>query len=123
MKRLVLATSVVAILSAAPAQAGQRLTGRYKAKVTSSALHGEVRGTWILTFRHGYFIAVRNGRSFGREPFSVAGTRFTVKPAGACPGSGTYSFKLSGRKLKFRLLKDACTPRRILLSYTFTKIG
>ena len=43
--------------------------------------------------------------------------------SGACPTSGTYTFKVTGRHLAFTRIADAgCPPRGIVLAGSYTKL-
>jgi hypothetical protein len=41
---------------------------------------------------------------------------FTPTPGGDCPGKASYTWKVSGRLLVLRVVRDGCTLRRILLT-------
>ena len=98
-----------------------KLPGTYRAKVTSRALHGTLKGTWKLHFqKNGLLVATRNGKNAGKTKFSTKGTRLTLKASPGCPSVGTYTFAFSGDTVKFTRLKDPCRPRRIVFSYRFT---
>jgi hypothetical protein len=125
MKRIAIAATAVAVLAFSPAAvASGTITGRYKAKVTSAALGGAVKGTWTLNFKKSGSVTITdNANVVGHSTFSVTGAKIKLGPGAGCSGSGTYKFKLTGKKLKFRLLKDACAGRKIVLSSTFRKVG
>ncbi len=55
------------------------------------------------------------------ETVSGTGTRVTFGHAGLCAGKGTYSWKLSGRKLTLRPVSDACGIRSNFLQATWTR--
>jgi hypothetical protein len=99
----------------------------------SSALAGTTAvprplvGTWRIGTSSSIIIKA-NGHAvfhFGAEviPESVSGTRtrLTFSPAGSCAGKGTYSWKLSGRKLTLRPVHDACVIRSASLNGTWTR--
>ncbi len=121
--------ALVAVLCAALfvssiALAGESLRGTFKAKVTSTALHGEVKGTWKLEFqRNGYLVVVQNGRRDGKTRFSTSGSQLTLKASPGCRSRAVYNFTLRGDKLSFKRVKDSCAPRKILFSYRFTRVG
>jgi hypothetical protein len=41
---------------------------------------------------------------------------FSGTADGACPARGSYTWKVSGRTLTFKLVKDHCPPRQVLLT-------
>ena len=49
-------------------------------------------------------------------PTAVTGTSVVFGPTAdrACSNKGTYIWKISGRTLSLKLVRDACQPRRIL---------
>ncbi len=124
MKRLA-ASFILALLAVSPATAASPvLNGKYKARVTSGALHGSLRGTWTLAFKSSDTVDARfNGKSVGTDKFTVKGDVIVFKPAANCSTSGKYTFKLSGTKLKFKRKKDSCIARRTVFSYRFTLVG
>lgn len=125
MKRIVLAALIATgLMITQPALASVALTGKFKAKITSSALGGQLKGTWILNFKNsGYLVGTRNGKSAGRARYSVKGQRLTIHAGGACSSSGTYKVHRKGKKLRFTRISDPCPARRLVFSYTYTALA
>jgi hypothetical protein len=131
MKRFALAASVVAALClCSVALAASTLSGTYKTKVTSTALGGELKGTWTLKLKGGVFTAATGGAVRAQGKYSVKGSKVTFRGTpgqGACTSPGVYKFKLTGAKLKFTRVSGsrtgACQPRAIILAGSFTKVG
>ncbi len=101
----------------------------FGATATSAATEAVPRqlvATWTST---GKVLTIKaNGRAvlkFGQESIpetvSGTGTRVTFGPAGLCAGKGTYSWKLSARKVTMRPISEACGIRRNLLQTTWTR--
>jgi hypothetical protein len=126
MKRLPLIAALAATLAlAAPAlAAGGGLTGKYDTKIKG----GQFGGTWTLTFSaNGRYTVADNGQVMIHGLTNTKGTTVVLSretgPA-ACPAAGTYSWKLSGKTLRFSQISDkTCTGRSTVLSHKFTKIG
>ena len=47
---------------------------------------------------------------------SGATVTFGATADGFCPGNGIYRWSLSGRTLRFTVVKEGCTARRVLIS-------
>ena len=120
MKRLAIAATVIAALAlASVALASGTLTGKYQTRIHS----GPVKGTWTLNIHTRSVAVADNGKSIGNYPISVKGNKVTIGRGPTCSGSGTYTFKLTGSKLKFTRVKDSCTGRASVLAHTFTKVS
>jgi hypothetical protein len=50
-------------------------------------------------------------------PVSATGKKIVFGPTadGFCGGKAYYTWKITGRKLTMKLIKDDCDPRRVLL--------
>jgi hypothetical protein len=120
----VAATSSGAATSSSAAVAPATVTGKYVTTITKPAM---VKATWTLDFNaNGSVTVMRNGQLTANHA-SLKGSIFTA-PGGngkGCPGVGTYMVKLTGKKLTFTVIKDACTVGRklILPGHTFIKVG
>ncbi len=132
MRRVVLVASVASMLVlSATAMAASALSGTYRTKVTSTALGGQVKGTWTIKFSGGVDTLTKNGVVQGHGKYVVAGTTLTFRPKasqGACAARGVYRFKLTGSTLTFTRISDstACAgsaAREIILAGTFKKVG
>ena len=126
MKRFTFAAATVAALVVVSvALAGGTLAGRYTTKIASPP---DLKGTWVLTFaKAGSYTVVDNGTVVIRGKYAASGSKVTfgheTGPA-ACAKTGKYSWKKSGKTLKFTRISDsACTGRSGVLAHTFTQAG
>jgi len=81
--------------------------------------YAEPAGDWAIAITKGGVTSL-----FAPKPYDLlttmhvaaTGTSVVFGPTadGACPTRGTYTWKVSGRTLSLKLVKDACSPRRIL---------
>jgi hypothetical protein len=124
MKQLALAASLVAALAlSSVALAGGTLPGRYTTTIKSPA---QFKGTWVLTFAKGGAYMVDNGQLRIRGRYSTTGSKITFGHEtgdGACAKSGTYTWKKSGKTLKFTRVRESplCSGRSGVLAHTFTE--
>jgi hypothetical protein len=123
-KQLAAAVSVVAALAfSSVALAGGTLAGKYTTTIKSPA---ELKGTWVLNLaKGGTYTVVDNGRVVVRGKYTTTGSRVTFGHEtgdGACAKSGTYSWKKTGKTLKFTRVHDSplCSGRSGVLAQTFT---
>lgn len=130
MKRVALAASVVAALGlCSVALAASTLSGTYKTKIHTSALHGALNGTWTIKFKSGRYTVTDNGAVVLHGKDKLKGTKITLTdqsgPDACHMGSGTYKFKLKGSKLTFtKVSSDPCVGRvTVLTTGPFTKIA
>jgi hypothetical protein len=130
MKRLAIATAVVAALAlSSAALAASTLNGTYRTKIHTTALGGAVNGTWTIKLKSGNYTVIHKGRTTVHGKYSIKGSKITLKGGtgpNACPAPGTYKFKLKGKTLKFTKVSDsnpACVGRQTVLKGTFTKIS
>jgi hypothetical protein len=123
MKRLAVAVViVVGMASAGEALASATISGTYRTTITKPA---SVEGTWTLDFKANGSVTVSlDGKVTGNHP-SVKGSTLTAPGGHSCPTVGTYKIKLTGKKLKFTVIKDACKVGRklILPGHTWIKIS
>jgi hypothetical protein len=130
MKRFAVVAVLLAMLAAASvASAAGTLSGTYQTKIGAKPLGGRLKGTWTIKFSHGNYKVSDNGTAVVHGKYTISHGKLTLAhesgPA-ACPGSGTYTFKLSGKKLTFTRVSDgsaACTGRATVLAGHFTKVG
>ena len=130
MKRFAIAASVGGALAlSSTVLAAAALSGTYKTKVTSSALGGQLKGTWTIKLKSPNYTITDTGTVVVRGKYSIKGTRITFKdksgPA-ACSGAAVYSYALTANQLHFTKVKDSsasCPGRAVVLAGTFTKIG
>lgn len=141
MKRLALTLGLVLALlatsSAALAAAG--LSGTYKTTITGEP--GPLRafnGTFTVSFKAGKSVTTgkytwkHNGAFVSGGNYTISASTITFKDtSGAfsmpyrCPGPGKYSFKVTGKKLKFTVISEDknCFGRQVWLTkHPFTKV-
>jgi len=125
MKQLALAASVVATLAlSSVALAGGMLPGKYTTTITSPA---QLKGTWVLNLANGgTYTVADNGQVLIRGKYSTTGSKITFGHEtgnGACAKAGTYSWKKTGKTLKFTRVNDSplCSGRAGVLAHTFTQ--
>ena len=123
MKRLAVAVVIVAGMAfAGGALASATITGTYRTTITKPA---SVKGTWTLDFKANGSVTVSlNGKVTRNHP-SVKGSTLTAPGGQNCPTVGTYKIKLTGNKLSFTVIKDACKVGRklILPGHTWIKVS
>ena len=128
MLAALLASLLSACGSSSKSASGATPSGAYTA--TFSDLARPLNGSWTVTFGKGGSYQVTSkpegGLAIGKGSY-YAGTTFVIKTVypGACGpvggGVGTYKLSLTGDKLKFVRVTDACTLRAQILGHTFTK--
>jgi hypothetical protein len=126
MKRFTIAAFVVVVLalSSSVALAGGSAAGRYATTIKSPAA---LKGTWVLNLaKSGTYTVATNNQIFIRGKYAVTGSKITFgreTGQGACPKTGTYTWKKSGKTLTFRRVSDspACSGRSGVLAHTFTE--
>jgi hypothetical protein len=124
LKQLALAASLVAMLALSSVALGSgTLAGKYTTSIKSPA---QFKGTWVLTFAKGGTYTVDNGQLLIRGRYSTNGSRITFGHEtgdGACAKSGTYTWKKTGRTLKFTRVSESpvCSGRSGVLGHTFTQ--
>jgi hypothetical protein len=126
MKRLAAAAVAVAALASISVAlaGGGALVGQYKTKITSPP---EAKGTWILKFANGgSYTVIAFGHPFIRGKYSATGSKITFgheTGQGACAKPGTYTWKKSGKTLKFTRVNDpaVCSGRSGVLAHPFTQ--
>jgi hypothetical protein len=125
MKQLALAASVVAALAlSSVALAGGTLPGKYTTTIKSPA---QLKGTWVLNLANGgTYTVADNGQLLIRGKYSTTGSKITFGHEtgnGACAKAGTYSWKKTGKTLKFTRVHDSalCSGRAGVLAHTFTE--
>ena len=99
------------------------LTGKYATTIKSP---GQFKGTWVLTLAKGGTYTARHGQLLIRGRYSTTGSRITFGHEtgdGACPKSGIYAWKKSGKTLRFTRVSEspACSGRSAVLAHTFTQ--
>jgi hypothetical protein len=124
LKQLAFAASLVAMLAlSSAALASGTLAGKYTTSIKSPA---QLKGTWVLKFAKSGNYTVDNGQLLIRGRYSTNGSRITFgheSGDGACAKSGTYTWKKTGRTLKFTRVSEspACSGRSGVLAHTFTQ--
>ena len=124
LKHLAVAASLVAMLAlSSVALASGTVTGTYTTSIKSPA---QFKGTWVLKFAKGGNYTVDNGQLLIRGRYSTNGSRITFGHEtgdGACAKSGTYTWKKTGRTLKFTRVSESpiCSGRSGVLAHAFTQ--
>ena len=100
------------------------LTGKYATTIKSPS---QLKGTWILSLtKGGTYTVVDNGQLLVRGRYATTGARITFgheTGSGACAKAGTYTWKKSGKTLRFTRVSEspACSGRSAILAHTFTQ--
>jgi hypothetical protein len=125
MKRFAIAAVVVVALAmSAVALAGVTVVGKYATTIKSPP---EFKGTWVLSLaKGGTYTVASSGQIVVRGKYSVTGSKISFgheSGPGACPKTGKYTWKKSGRTLRFTRISDApvCSGRSGVLAHTFTQ--
>ena len=125
LKQLALSASLVVMLAlSSVALASGTLAGKYITSIKSPA---QFKGTWVLNLaRGGTYTVVDNGQLLIRGRYATSGSRITFGHEtgdGACAKSGTYTWKKTGKTLRFTRISDspACSGRSGVLTHTFTQ--
>jgi hypothetical protein len=127
-------SALIAALATAPtmastSQASRQLAGTYQTTIAHDpALGGHLNGTWTITFtKNGAYTVKEDGRVGERGKASITPNRITFgHETGflACPTSGLYKWKLTGKRLKFSRIRDkSCPGRAGVLAHHFTRVG
>lgn len=130
MKKLAIATSVVAVLAVcSTALAAATPSGTYKRNVHSAILKGALDGAWTVTLTNGKYTVTDKGMAVVHGKYTIKGSKITFKDTGgpdACPSPGIYRFKVSGKSVTLKRLSDSnpkCVGRATVVTGTFTKTG
>ncbi len=125
MTKLAVAASVVAALAlSSVALAGGTLPGKYQTTIKSPA---QFKGTWVLNLaKSGTYTVSDNGQLLIRGRYSATRSKITFgheTGKGACAKSGTYSWRKTGKTLKFtRVSESAASSGRMgVLAHTLTQ--
>jgi hypothetical protein len=126
MKRCAIsaATLVVTLALSSLALASGTLTGRYTTTIKSPA---QLNGTWVLNLRNsGTYTVANNGQILIRGKYATNGSKITFgheTGSAACAKPSTYTWKKTGKTLKFTRVHEsaACRGRAGVLAHTFTQ--
>jgi hypothetical protein len=108
---LVLATLFASGAFSAHASTQRPLVGTWRLSTSKITFKSDGRAVFNIS----------SGTEILDEKWSATRTTVTFGPAGACPGKGTFSWKVSGRKLTLHPIRDACTIRAGILNGVWTK--
>lgn len=131
MKRMILVAVVAAASATATSALGaaQGLSpGAFTTRI-AGAKPAALNGTWILAMTGPAFNLIRNKTTAATGAVTVSGSKITFKDLFGpyrCLGSqatGTYTWKLKGKTLTLKPVKDSCAGRKAVLSHPFTRIG
>lgn len=131
MKRIFTAVVIVAGLAlCSVAAAAATLSGTYRETLHTSALGGQLNGTWTIKVKNGTYHVALNGHAVVHGNFTIKGNKISFKDtggAGKCSGTGVYKVKVTGTSLKFTKVSDpnpTCAGRRaVLTGGTFKKVS
>jgi hypothetical protein len=116
----------VAVVGVAPAAAPRLAPHVYVATITG-ARPAALNGTWRLAVVNPSFSLRKDGALAVIGTVTIAGSRVTFRDAAgplACRGtqkSGTYTWRLRGRRLTFTRFSDTCGGRPLVLSRPFVQ--
>jgi hypothetical protein len=131
MKRFTTLATVLLSLTAGSIALAAAGPGKFETKITgksAKAEHGRLDGTWTVDFATSTSGTVKltwNGKPAGGGKYVISGSTITLTPrkGGGCKTKGKYRFKLSGKTLTFTTIRDTCTDRRDILTYSpWTKV-
>lgn len=118
----------LAILAAAAAVAGAPLAGGWSARI-SGAPSAQFNGVWKLRFSAGgAYVISKAGQSLvvGKATFKGATVTFhDVSGPASCIGMeaiGSYTWAITGSKLRLKAVREPCAGRRFVLARTFTRV-
>ena len=122
-KQLVLAVAVLAALTmSSVAFAGGGVAGTYATTIKSPA---ELKGKWVVTFtKRGTYTVALNGKALARGKYTATATTITLREPSGCGGTGTYTWKRSGKTMTFVRKREAkaCQVRAAVLAHRFTQV-
>ena len=129
MKKIALAAValVAGTASAAPAAAPGLSPHIYVAKI-AGAKPAFLNGTWRLAINSPGFSVNKDGRAAVIGRVQITGNRVTFQDGTgplACKGaqkSGTYTWRVAGKRLSFTRVKDSCVGRRTVFAHAFTVV-
>jgi hypothetical protein len=123
LKRHLWILLTVALLTAGVAAASaSSLRGTYRTTITGKP--AALNGNWRLEFLSGSTVHLVRNRKLGvvSKATQLAGKRLRFSDRSgsyACSpteGKGTYTYRLSGRRLTFAAVADKCIGRRLVLT-------
>ena len=97
--------------------------GKYTANVKSPA---RLKGIWVLSFaKGGKYTISDNGAVVVRGHFTSTSRVTLGNETGplSCPQPGIYSWKRTGKTLRFTKVSDPCVGRALVLNRPFTATG
>jgi hypothetical protein len=115
-------------VAAAPAAAPPLSPGVYTTKI-AGATPADLNGTWRIAINSPGFSVSKNGAAASVGTVQIVGNKVTFRDRTgplACRGAtsaGTYSWRLAGKRLTFKRVKDTCQGRPLVLARSFTKIA
>ncbi len=98
------------------------VTGTFTTTIKSPT---EVKGKWAVTFgKTGGYVVALNGKAMARGRYSATATTITLREPAGCGGTGTYTWKRSGKLLMFTRKHEAasCQARAAVLTHRFTQV-
>ena len=130
MKRpmLVLAVALTGLASVPAFAAGGLSPGVYVTKITG-ATPAVLNSSWRLALKGNRFTTTRNNKPAVAGVATITGSKISFHDLSGpyrCTGSqaiGSYHWYLRGTGLTFRVVRDACSGRKAILTNGFTKTG
>jgi hypothetical protein len=120
----VVVVSLVALALSSLALASGTVPGKYTTTIKSPA---KLKGTWVLNLANsGAYTVTDNGQILIRGKYTTARSKITFgheTGSAACAKSGTYTWKKTGKTLKFTRVSDSplCSGRAGVLAHAFTQ--
>ena len=120
--------SIAATAAAVVAVAGAPLTGSWSATI-SGAPSAQFDGVWKLRFTSsGSYVISKAGQTLvaGKATFKgVTVTFHDVSGPASCLGMeaiGSYTWAITGNKLRLKAVREPCAGRRFVLTRTFARV-
>jgi len=130
MKRMLFGAVVVAgALAVGQALASTGLWPHVYTTRITGATPAALNGTWRLSVGPASYAITKNGRLAVGGTATYAGHHVTLHDLTGsyrCRGSqavGTYAWSVLGNKLTLRVVKDACSGRKAILTNGFTRVA
>ena len=129
MRRVLLWTTALAVLTSPAVASTPSVNGVYDTKISGQAVRA-LNGDWLVSIAQSRAFAVaRNGTTVIGGKLKVSGSTLTFQDVlgpYACQGAqaiGSYRYTLTGKTLRLRRLKDSCPGRVVILtSHSLTKV-
>jgi hypothetical protein len=124
-RQIMFAATVGAVLVVSSfALAAGGVFGTYTATIKNS---NHLNGKWVIALtKGGTYTVAQNGNTLARGKYTATATTisFAREPASGCAGTGTYSWKRSGKTITFVRKREhvSCQARAEILGRRFTQV-